>query len=172
MGRPAKIKEALSKTPPKNMVNDEEYVETGNEVAEVPLIDCPLNTDHEDEDVVNDINEDVVNDINEDVVNGINEDAEKHLDESPIIDEQIVGTEFLNVTVSRSCDRANFPDLAQNPEICMRKPKIYAFTPLLQFFFMIHTYYVIFGVIFALLRAQNFRTKTFDRSKKSFFRTS
>ena len=38
-GRPAKVKPALSKTPPRNMIEEEEYSETGNEVAEIPVID-------------------------------------------------------------------------------------------------------------------------------------
>ena len=38
-GRPAKVKPALNKTPPRNMIEEEEYLETGNEVAEIPVID-------------------------------------------------------------------------------------------------------------------------------------
>ena len=38
-----------------------------------------------------------------------------------------LNTEFLKVTVSRSCDRAKFSEFAQNLEICMQKLKIYAF---------------------------------------------
>ena len=38
-GRPAKVKPALNKTPPRNMIEEEDYLETGNEVAEIPVID-------------------------------------------------------------------------------------------------------------------------------------
>ena len=43
-----------------------------------------------------------------------------------------------------------------------------------SFFFMIHTYYVIFGVICALFLAQNFKIKvlTARKKKKSTFRMS
>ena len=65
--------------------------------------------------------------------------------------------------MSWSQDRAtaqNFPEFAQNLENCMRKQKN-AFLPLYLFFFfvMIHTYYVILGMIFTLTLAQNFGTK-------------
>ena len=59
--------------------------------------------------------------------------------------------------MSRSHGRAtaqDFPDFAQNLEICMQKLKNYSFKPLLPFFFMIHTYYAIFGLILALFLAQ------------------
>ena len=63
--------------------------------------------------------------------------------------------------MSRSHGRAtgqHFPDFAQSLEICMRKLRIYAITPLFySLFFMIHTYYVMFGVIFALFLAQKFK---------------
>ena len=52
----------------------------------------------------------------------------------------------------------NFPDFVQNLEICMRKQFFLFYFNIFQtFFFMIHTYYVIFGVIFALFLAQNLK---------------
>ena len=66
--------------------------------------------------------------------------------------------------------RKIFLTLAQNPEIFMRKLRMYAFTLLFYvFFFMILTYYVIFSVIFALFLAQNFQKLSFDCAKASNF---
>ena len=49
----------------------------------------------------------------------------------------------------------HFPDFAQNLEIFVSKLRMYALTPLFySLLFMIHTYYVMFGVIFALFLAQ------------------
>ena len=47
----------------------------------------------------------------------------------------------------------------------MRKLKNYAFKPFLKFFFTIHTYYVIFGVIVAFFLAQNLQTKVLTAQK-------
>ena len=63
--------------------------------------------------------------------------------------------------MSRSHGRVtvqNFPGFAQNLENFMRKLKIIAFQ---FFFFIIHTYYVILGVISPLFLAQNFRIKAY-----------
>ena len=56
----------------------------------------------------------------------------------------------------------NFPDFAQNLEICMRKPRFFSssiFNLFYSFCLMIHTYYVIFCVTFALFLVQNFKIK-------------
>ena len=42
MGRLAKVKEALGKTPPKNMVEQDEHVEMGKKMMEAPFIDFLL----------------------------------------------------------------------------------------------------------------------------------
>ena len=55
----------------------------------------------------------------------------------------------------------NFPDFAQNLESFMRKPFFFFFLPLWQ-------YYAIFGVIFALFLAQNFKTKVLTTQKIYF----
>ena len=63
---------------------------------------------------------------------------------------QLLKPEFLKVTVSQSCNRAKFYDFAQNLEICMRKFKKKIVTSVTVFFFMFHTYKVIFSDVFAL----------------------
>ena len=75
--------------------------------------------------------------------------------------------EFLNVTVSRLCDRAKFSGVCAIHQNCMRKLKTFAFYPLFFFFFMIHTYYVILGVFFEL-----FLKLKFLPHKKFTFRMS
>ena len=70
--------------------------------------------------------------------------------------------------MSQSHDRATaqyFPDLVQNPEICMRKPKFMHFSLFYSFCFTIHTYYVIFDGIFALFLAQNLKSKVLIAQK-------
>ena len=78
--------------------------------------------------------------------------------------------------MSRSHGRAtgqHFPDFAQNLEIFMRKLRKYALTPLFySLFFMIHTYYVMFGVIFAFFLGQKLKKKVLTAQKKSSFRMS
>ena len=61
-GRPAKVKPALNKTPPRNMIEEEEYLETGDEVAEIPVIDlnnqltnCSKIENHSIDSILNDI---------------------------------------------------------------------------------------------------------------------
>ena len=62
---------------------------------------------------------------------------------------------------SHSCATVqNFPDFAQNLDICTYKLNSYAFSLLLHFFpFMCHIYYVNLCVIYALFLVQNFKTK-------------
>ena len=71
-------------------------------------------------------------------------------------------SEFLNVAVSQLCNRANF-------FLTLRKFFIIVFANKkcmhLNSFFLIHTYYVILGVIFPLFLAQHFRTKVFTAQK-------
>ena len=81
-------------------------------------------------------------------------------------------SEFLNVTVARSCHRAFFFDFVQNLEMCSANNKIMDFNLFYSFFFVTHTYYLIFGVILALFLAQNFKTKVLTAQKKSTFRMS
>ena len=67
--------------------------------------------------------------------------------------------------MSRSNGRATaqkISEFAQNLDNCMRKLKKYMHVNL---FFMIHKYYVILGVIFALFLAQHFRTKVLTAQK-------
>ena len=66
-----------------------------------------------------------------------------------------------------------FPDFGLILEIFMRKLRMFAFTPLFPFFFvMINTYYVISCVIFGLFLVQKFQKLSFDLTKKSTFRMS
>ena len=67
--------------------------------------------------------------------------------------------EFLNVTVSRSCDRAKFNEFVQILENSMHKLKYHAFK------FICHTYYVILCVILALFLAQILKTKVLTAQK-------
>ena len=130
VGRPAKVKEALRKTPPKNMVDQVDYVETGREVMEVPRIDFPLNDQNdgsideiEIEDVDNDHNEGV-----EDAGNVDHADVHQDVDEIPLIDNDNIETvedeiniwckvceddEFEQVKATHFCDICddNFCDL-------------------------------------------------------------
>ena len=66
----------------------------------------------------------------------------------------------------------NFPDFALNLEICISKPNCFftsVFYVFYSFCFMIHTYCVIFGVIFSLFFAQNYKIKVMTVQKKSIF---
>ena len=79
--------------------------------------------------------------------------------------------------VSKSHGRVtaqNSSDFAQNLEICMRKQKIYAFQPRLQFFFYsCFTYIMWLSVnLCPLCLAQSFNTKVLTAQKKSTFRMS
>ena len=71
--------------------------------------------------------------------------------------------------MSRSHGRTtaqNFPEFAQNLDYCIYELIFFAFQPLfVVFFFLIPTYYVILGVIFALFHLQNFKTKDLTAQK-------
>ena len=74
--------------------------------------------------------------------------------------------EFLNVTVARSCDRAKFSwPCAKSWDLYGKTQNVMHFNPFYIFFFLIHTYYVIFGLVFGLFLAQNFKTKVLTAQK-------
>ena len=67
---------------------------------------------------------------------------------------------------SHGCATAqNFPDFAQNLEICMPKLKIM----LLPFLFRIHTNYIFLVWFLPFFLAQNFKTKVWPRKKIYFY---
>ena len=78
----------------------------------------------------------------------------------------ITALEFLNVTVSRLCKM--FLTLRKVLRFECAK-KNHGFNLFYRFFFMIHTYYVISGVICALFLGQNFKIKVLTMQKKITF---
>ena len=69
-----------------------------------------------------------------------------------------LNAEFLNVTVTRSCDGAKFLGVCSKSwELYGQTKNLCILTSFFFFFFMIHTHYVILGEIFALFLVQNFQ---------------
>ena len=75
--------------------------------------------------------------------------------------------EFVNVTVSRSCDRAKLSRVcAKSWELYLQTKKLCNLNTFKKlFFYIIHTFHVILGVIFALFLAQNFKTEVLTAQK-------
>ena len=78
----------------------------------------------------------------------------------------MVTSEFLKVTFSRSCDRARIFWLrAKSWNLKVQTKNLCIFTSLTVFFFMFHTYCVTFNEIFALFVTQNFKIKVLTAQK-------
>ena len=76
---------------------------------------------------------------------------------------------FLKVTVTRSCDGANFFWRRHNIlKFLCANYKYLHFYHFYSFFFIFHTCYIFFSDIFALFLAQNFKTKVLTAQKSTF----